>query len=93
LTALFESIAMIVDQHQPVVEKYYGLGKMHSVVKRLLSECDRVVKGIIEGWEEERTMKRKVNNSCIIVWQCVLMMLEARRHHKQSADTNVLSDQ
>ncbi|KAF8061445.1 COG4 transport protein-domain-containing protein [Lyophyllum atratum] len=60
LTALFESIAMIVDQHQPVVEKYYGLGKMHSVVKRLLSECDRVVKGIIEGWEEERTMQRKL---------------------------------
>ncbi|GLB35270.1 putative COG4 transport protein [Lyophyllum shimeji] len=60
LTALFESIAMIVDQHQPVVEKYYGLGKMHSVVKRLLSECDRVVKGIIEGWEEERAMQRKL---------------------------------
>ncbi|KAG6910876.1 hypothetical protein DXG01_006559 [Tephrocybe rancida] len=60
LTALFESIAMIVDQHQPVVEKYYGLGKMRKVVKRLLSECDRVVKGIIEGWEEERAMKRKL---------------------------------
>ncbi|KAG5219426.1 COG4 transport protein-domain-containing protein [Salix suchowensis] len=25
LTALYESVAMIVDQHQPVVEKYYGL--------------------------------------------------------------------
>ncbi|KAG5645852.1 hypothetical protein DXG03_005194 [Asterophora parasitica] len=60
LTALFESIAMIVDQHQPVVEKYYGPGKMQNVAKRLLSECDRVVKGIIEGWEEERQMKRKL---------------------------------
>ncbi|KAG6833211.1 hypothetical protein H0H87_010274 [Tephrocybe sp. NHM501043] len=60
LTALFESIAMIVDQHQPVVEKYYGPGKMRTVTKRLLSECDRVVKGIIEGWEEERAMKRKL---------------------------------
>ncbi|KAJ7684832.1 COG4 transport protein-domain-containing protein [Mycena polygramma] len=60
LTALFESIALIVDQHQPVVEKYYGEGKMQSVVARLLEECDRVVKGLIEGWEEERYIKRKI---------------------------------
>ncbi|KAI9446846.1 COG4-domain-containing protein [Lactarius indigo] len=60
LTALFESIAMIVDQHQPVVESYYGSGKMASVIARLLQECDRVCKGLIEGWEEERAMKRKL---------------------------------
>nr|GAT61280.1 predicted protein [Mycena chlorophos] len=60
LTALFESIAMIVDQHQPVVEKYYGKGKMHSVVVQLLQECDRVVKGLLEGWDEERSIKRKL---------------------------------
>jgi hypothetical protein len=60
LTALFESIAVIVDQHQPVVESYYGTGKMASVIARLLRECDRVCKGLIEGWEEERAMKRKV---------------------------------
>jgi hypothetical protein len=52
---------MIVDQHQPVVEKYYGPGKMKYVVERLLEECDRVVKGVIESWEEERSMKRKVS--------------------------------
>ncbi|KAK0210472.1 COG4 transport protein-domain-containing protein [Desarmillaria ectypa] len=63
LTALFESVAMIVDQHQPVVEKYYGAGKMVSVVERLLEECDRVVKGLIEGWEEERSMKRKLSDT------------------------------
>ena len=60
LTALFESIALIVDQHQPVVEKYYGSGKMSSVLERLLRESDRVVKDLLEGWEEERSMKRKV---------------------------------
>jgi len=52
---------MIVDQHQPVVEKYYGKGKMASVINCLLDECDRVVKSLIEGWEEERSMKRKVS--------------------------------
>jgi hypothetical protein len=59
LTALFENIASIVGQHQPVIEKYYGKGKMQSVVARLLEECDRVTKGLIEGWEEERSIKRK----------------------------------
>lgn len=60
LTSLFESIAMIVDQHQPVVEKYYGAGKMKSVVLRLLEECDSINKGLLEGWEEERSVKRKL---------------------------------
>ncbi|KAI0781305.1 COG4-domain-containing protein [Trametes elegans] len=62
LTALFESIALIVDQHQPVVEKYYGVGKMGLVLDRLLQEADRVVKDLIEGWEEERSMKRKLSD-------------------------------
>lgn len=53
---------MIVDQHQPVVEKYYGPGKMASVLERLLRESDRVSKDLIEGWEEERSMKRKVGH-------------------------------
>jgi hypothetical protein len=51
---------MIVDQHQPVVEKYYGPGRMTSVLRRLLQESDKVTKSLVEGWEEERSMKRKV---------------------------------
>ena len=61
MTALFESIALIVDQHQPVVEKYYGPSKMGSVIERLLQEADRVVKDVLDGWEEERSMKRKAS--------------------------------
>src|SRR3954453_11408116 len=60
LTSLFEGVAMIVDQHQPVVEKYYGPGKMKSVVSRLLEECDRVTQILKDGWEEDRAMQRKV---------------------------------
>ena len=63
MTALFESIALIVDQHQPVVEKYYGPSKMGSVIERLLQEADRVVKDVFDGWEEERSMKRKVRGT------------------------------
>lgn len=62
LTALYESVAMIVDQHQPVVEKYYGAGKMIPVVEKLLDECDRVTKMLLDGWEEERRVKRHLND-------------------------------
>jgi hypothetical protein len=60
LTALYESVAGLIDQHQPIVEKYYGSGNMHTVVARLLRECDRVVNGLYDGWEEERDISRKV---------------------------------
>lgn len=66
---------MIVDQHQPVVEKYYGPGKMMSVLERLLQESDRVVKDLIEGWEEERSMKRKVSIYSVIKLTPVLIFL------------------
>uniref|UniRef100_A0A8H7Y2D9 Conserved oligomeric Golgi complex subunit 4 n=1 Tax=Psilocybe cubensis TaxID=181762 RepID=A0A8H7Y2D9_PSICU len=60
LVRLTTIIAMIVDQHQPVVEKYYGPGKMQNVVRRLLEESDRVTKSLINGWEEDRSMQRKL---------------------------------
>jgi conserved oligomeric Golgi complex subunit 4 len=66
LTSLFESVAMIVNQHQPVVEKYYGLGKMKNVVFRLLEEADRVTKILITSWEEDRSIQRKVRRPFVL---------------------------
>ncbi|KZO95834.1 COG4-domain-containing protein [Calocera viscosa TUFC12733] len=63
MTALFESIALIVDQHQPVVEKYYGPGKMIPVVVCLLEQADKVIHTLIDGWEDERAMKRKLTEA------------------------------
>lgn len=60
LTSLLEAIAHIIDQHQPVVEKYYGNGRMRKVVRRLVEESDRVLRGLVEGWEEERRVGRLV---------------------------------
>lgn len=71
LTALLESIAMIVGHHQPVVEKYYGAGRMTIVIKRLLDECDRVVRSTLDSWREDRSIKRKVKY-CIL---CDRMMI------------------
>ncbi len=54
---------MIVDQHQPVVAKPYGQGKMKNVAEHLLDECDRVVQDVMERWGEQRSLTRKVSLS------------------------------
>lgn len=61
LTTLFEAIALILSQHQPVVEKYYGEGKMVSVAGSLMSETDRLGLKVVANWEEERRVRRRVN--------------------------------
>lgn len=63
LTSLLESIAHIIDQHQPVVDKYYGTGRMRTVVGRLVGESDRVVRNLVEGWEEERRVGRLISDT------------------------------
>ncbi|ORY33702.1 COG4 transport protein-domain-containing protein [Naematelia encephala] len=63
LTSLLESIAHIIDQHQPVVDKYYGKGRMKKVVGRLVGESDRVVRNLVEGWEEERRVGRLISDT------------------------------
>lgn len=63
LTSLLESIAHIIDQHQPVVDKYYGPGRMRTVVGRLVGESDRVIRNLVEGWEEERRVGRLISDT------------------------------
>ncbi|QRV99764.1 COG4 transport domain-containing protein [Ceratobasidium sp. AG-Ba] len=72
LTALYESVAGLIDQHQPIVEKYYGSGNMHTVVARILRECDRVVTGLYDGWEEERDIPRKLTDTRTATFQTLV---------------------
>ncbi|TEB36091.1 COG4-domain-containing protein [Coprinellus micaceus] len=88
LTALFESIAMIVDQHQPVVEKYYGRGKMRLVVQRLLEEADRVTKTLRTNWEEDRSIKRKLGE--ILSNPPVTLLSLNQRKAQTQADENAI---
>lgn len=60
LTPLFEHIALIISQHQPVVEKYYGQSKMLPVAVKLTQECDRQGMGVLSQWSEERRMNKKL---------------------------------
>ncbi|BGP38454.1 Golgi transport complex subunit 4 [Rhodotorula kratochvilovae] len=60
LTTLFEAIALIISQHQPVVEKYYGDGKMLSVAGSLMAETDKLGVRVLANWEDERRIRRRV---------------------------------
>ena len=76
LTPLLEQIALIISQHQPVVEKYYGRGKMLPVAERLQEECDRQALATLMQWEEERR---------------IIKHLQDARSHKFAYLTSIIS--
>lgn len=45
------------------MDKYYGSGRMRTVVGRLVGESDRVVRNLVEGWEEERRVGRLISET------------------------------
>lgn len=57
LIMLFEVIAQIIEAHQPLVETYYGHGKMMPFVKNLQNECDKQVEKVFK----ELRNKRKID--------------------------------
>lgn len=48
LTLLFEGIARIVEDHQPLVDTYYGPGRMVIVLSEMQEECDVQSQKVIE---------------------------------------------
>ncbi|XP_004584070.2 conserved oligomeric Golgi complex subunit 4 [Ochotona princeps] len=54
LTLLFERIARIVETHQPIVETYYGPGRLFTLIKYLQVECDRQVEKVVDKFIKQR---------------------------------------
>uniref|UniRef100_A0A2K5N3Q0 Conserved oligomeric Golgi complex subunit 4 n=1 Tax=Cercocebus atys TaxID=9531 RepID=A0A2K5N3Q0_CERAT len=54
LTLLFEGIARIVETHQPIVETYYGPGRLYTLIKYLQVECDRQVEKVVDKFIKQR---------------------------------------
>ena len=61
LTMLFESIARTVEVHQPLIETYYGPGKVGQVLHLLQEECDRQASKIFLEFKKKRHVKDKVD--------------------------------
>lgn len=62
LTRLFEHIAQIIDGHGGLVERHYGAGKMVRVIERLQNEADRQGGIIIDTWNDERRVDRRMTD-------------------------------
>ncbi|KAF2711413.1 glycoside hydrolase family 125 protein [Pleomassaria siparia CBS 279.74] len=60
ITKLFEHIAQIVDGHEPLVERHYGYGMMAKVIERLQVEADVQGGIVLDTWQEERAIDRKL---------------------------------
>lgn len=58
---LFEGIARIVEIHQPIIETYYGPGKLLMTICILQKECDRQVKKIITEFTKHRCISKKLH--------------------------------
>uniref|UniRef100_A0A8C0DS28 Conserved oligomeric Golgi complex subunit 4 n=1 Tax=Balaenoptera musculus TaxID=9771 RepID=A0A8C0DS28_BALMU len=54
LTLLFEGIARIVETHQPIVETYYGPGRLYTLIKYLQVECDGQVEKVVDKFIKQR---------------------------------------
>ncbi|KAJ7312062.1 hypothetical protein JRQ81_006397 [Phrynocephalus forsythii] len=68
LTLLFEGIARVVETHQPIVETYYGPGRLYALIKHLQAECDRQVEKIVDKFMQQRDYHRQfqlVQNSMV----------------------------
>ncbi|XP_035700546.1 conserved oligomeric Golgi complex subunit 4 isoform X2 [Folsomia candida] len=61
LTLLFEAIARIVEIHQPLIETYYGPGRMLSVMEYIQKECDHQAKMIVDEFRKHRDFIRKIH--------------------------------
>ncbi|XP_030059468.1 conserved oligomeric Golgi complex subunit 4 isoform X1 [Microcaecilia unicolor] len=59
LTLLFEGIARIVETHQPIVETYYGPGRLFTLIRHLQVECDQQVDKVVEKFIQQRSYHRK----------------------------------
>ncbi|KAK1330580.1 hypothetical protein QTO34_010775 [Cnephaeus nilssonii] len=47
-------IARIVETHQPIVETYYGPGRLYTLIKYLQVECDRQVEKVVNKFIKQR---------------------------------------
>ncbi|XP_053558246.1 conserved oligomeric Golgi complex subunit 4 isoform X2 [Bombina bombina] len=68
LTLLFEGIARIVETHQPILETYYGPGRLYMLIKHLQAECDRQAEKVVDKFIQQRDYHRKFQQvqNCMI---------------------------
>ncbi|KAG5876538.1 hypothetical protein JTB14_010309 [Gonioctena quinquepunctata] len=59
LTLLFEGLARVLDTHQPLIETYYGPGRLLSAITILQKECELQTKRVLLEWSKTRQISKK----------------------------------
>ncbi|KAK9466158.1 COG4 transport protein-domain-containing protein [Lipomyces arxii] len=62
MSRLFENIATIVDQHSPIVERYYGRGRMQRVMETVQLEADTQGGIIVDTYFDDRNINRRLSD-------------------------------
>ncbi|XP_066290971.1 conserved oligomeric Golgi complex subunit 4-like [Branchiostoma lanceolatum] len=83
LTHLFEGIARLVETHQPLVETYYGPGRMLTLMTELQKECDRQARRVVDAFIKNRAYQKKAQQ----VQQCMMGRTATERPDPKELDT------
>ncbi|XP_072515891.1 conserved oligomeric Golgi complex subunit 4 [Salminus brasiliensis] len=59
LTLLLEGIARIVETHQPIVETYYGPGRLYTLITHIQKECDTQAQKVVDKFIQQRDYHNK----------------------------------
>lgn len=60
LMLLFENFARVIEVNQPIIESYYGQGRLIALFAILQKECDREVKKLIAEFHKMRQINRRM---------------------------------
>lgn len=60
-TNLLENILRVIETNQPILESYYGYGHLLKMVKILQIECDNQTRKLVQEFNKNRQINRKVN--------------------------------
>lgn len=60
-TVLLENVLRVIEVNQPIIESYYGYGHLLKMVKLLQVECDDESRKLVQEFNKNRLVNRKVN--------------------------------
>lgn len=61
LTLLFENIARVVEVNQPIIENFYGNGRLVQMVCTLQRECDDEIKKLLNEFQKNRHIQHHIS--------------------------------
>lgn len=59
LTLLFENFARVIEVNQPIIESYYGYGRLIQLFAILQVECDKEVRRLLQEFNKARLINRR----------------------------------